>query len=279
MTFKEALSEGTGMLRKAGVPGADYDARALLLFASGMSIEKLAASYGAELPGAAMKQYLHLLQRRMSREPLQYIMGTAPFYGRDFLVQRGVLIPRFDTETLIEAVLPYLKPMMRILDLCTGSGCILLTLILEGPEGLEGTGSDISEEALYCARKNAEQLHAEAAFVKSDLFESIEGSFDLITANPPYIRSSVIGSLEAEVKEFEPLTALDGSEDGLEFYRRILREAGSHLRDGGRIALEIGFDQGSDVKSIMESEGFRDAAVLKDLAGLDRAVIGVWNYV
>ena len=215
----------------------------------------------------------------MSREPLQYIMGTAPFYGRDFLVQRGVLIPRFDTETLIEAVLPYLKPMMRILDLCTGSGCILLTLLLEGPEGLEGTGSDISEEALYCARKNAEQLHEEAAFVKSDLFESIEGSFDLITANPPYIRSSVIGSLEAEVKEFEPLTALDGSEDGLEFYRRILREAGSHLRDGGRIALEIGFDQGSDVKSIMESEGFRDAAVLKDLAGLDRAVIGVWNYV
>ena len=185
-----------------------------------------------------------------------------------------MLIPRFDTETLIETVLPHLRSGMHLLDLCTGSGCILLTLLLEGPSGVSGTGADISEEALAVARENAERFHVEAGLVRSNLYSNIHGLYDIITANPPYIRTRVIDTLAPEVRDHEPRLALDGEEDGLAFYRRITEGAPAVLKAGGMLAFEIGYDQAESVTEIMEDGGFQRVTVVKDLAGNPRVASG-----
>ena len=194
--------------------------------------------------------------------------------GLDFVVNENVLIPRQDTETLVEEVMKQLHDGFRILDLCTGSGCILLSL-LHYSNGCTGVGADISEAALAVARENAGRLgETSAVFVRGDLFENITGQFEIIVSNPPYIRTGTIETLMDEVRLYEPRLALDGHEDGLYFYRRIISEGKRHLCGGGMLFLEIGYDQREDVMRLMEEAGYRDVAAARDLAGLDRVVYG-----
>ncbi len=199
--------------------------------------------------------------------------------GLEFTVNEKVLIPRQDTEILVEEVLRDLHDGSRILDMCTGSGCILISL-LHYSNDCQGTGADISGDALCVARENAARILAGkkddtvARFVESDLFERVEGRFDILVSNPPYIRSAVIPELAEEVRGNEPILALDGAEDGLLFYRRIIKQGKEHLCGGGRLFFEIGYDQGVAVKGMMEEAGYADVRIVKDFSGLDRVVYG-----
>lgn len=274
MTLLEACRYGERELKRAGVPEAGLNAWLLLEYVSGCSRSHYLAYQEEELSEEAKRRFLEVIERRSKRVPLQYITGTQEFMGHSFLVSDQVLIPRQDTEVLVEEVLKVLKPGMRFLDLCTGSGCILLSLLLGCP-GVVGVGSDISLPALKIAEKNRALLGQEALLLESDLFEHVEGAFDLIVSNPPYIKSQEILGLMEEVRMFEPVSALDGHEDGLYFYGRIARESCSYLKAGGRLYLEIGWDQGQAVPELLREQGFQEIEVKKDLAGLDRVVTGV----
>ncbi len=273
MTLKEAYQYGREKLEKAEVPEAALDAWYLLEYASGCRRSHFLACPGEKLETDREQVFLEAVRERARRVPLQYITGEQEFMGISFLVSDQVLIPRQDTEILAERVLKYLRPGMRFLDLCTGSGCILLSLLKNCP-GTEGVGADISAEALEVARKNRERLSLSAGLVQSDLFSELRGKFDVIVSNPPYIRRGEIPSLMEEVRGHEPWLALDGHEDGLFFYRRIAGECRPYLKEGGRLYLEIGWDQGTGVSGLLKDQGFTEIQVVKDLAGLDRVVIG-----
>ena len=226
-------------------------------------------------------RYRDVIRQRAERIPLQHITGEQEFMGFSFQVNEHVLIPRQDTETLVEEALGVLKPKMEILDLCTGSGCILLSLLKlgekQGIAGLKGTGADISREALKVAEENGRRLEIpgdQLAWVRGDLFEKLEGPFDLLVSNPPYILSGELSGLQEEVRLHDPALALDGHEDGLYFYRRIAAEAGKYLRDGAFLMLEIGWDQGEAVRGLLEAAGYQEVEVKKDLSGNDRVVRG-----
>jgi release factor glutamine methyltransferase len=218
----------------------------------------------------------------MKREPLQHILGQAYFYGRAFNVNKNVLVPRFDTEVLVENALKTVKDGDAVLDMCTGSGCIIITLALERNLSV-AVGCDKSDEALSVARGNLRKLTGGAGrnitFMQGDLFQALgsdyRNSFDCIVSNPPYIESSVIDTLSDEVKNYDPLMALDGGEDGLAFYREITGQANSYLKDGGALFFEIGAEQGKAVAELMERAGYSDIEIIKDLAGLDRVVRGI----
>lgn len=280
MTYKELYNIGRECLRMAGIQEAELDARLLLEWVCGTSRSDLLAHGEREVTGQQEKDYIGFIELRSTRIPLQHITGVQEFMGLTFKVNQNVLIPRQDTECLVEEVMKNLHDGMRILDMCTGSGCILLSLLCYSNR-CHGVGADISREALKIAEENAERLAVRekedviAEFVESNLFEKVEGQYDVIVSNPPYIRSSVIETLMDEVKRHEPLCALDGTEDGLFFYREISREAKKHLHRGGSLFYEIGFDQGKEVKAIMEQEGYQEVAVIQDLAGLDRVVTGI----
>lgn len=227
------------------------------------------------------EQYEEAIRKRESRVPLQHITGVQEFMGYEFHVNEHVLIPRQDTEILVEEADRAADDTgaKRILDVCTGSGCILLSL-LKMNENRTGTGSDLSEPALKMAEENRRLLEIpeeRAAFVQSDLFERIEGTYDMIVSNPPYIRTEEIRKLQEEVRLHDPYGALDGKEDGLYFYRRIISEAGGYFEHQGTLLFEIGYDQAEDVKRLMEEAGYSQIYVKKDLAGLDRVVGGVYN--
>ena len=271
MTLKEACREGTERLKKTGVPEAGLDAWYLLEWACGVSRSHYLAYPEEELSEEQEQKYRAAVEERERRVPLQHITGEQEFMGLSFLVNEHVLIPRQDTEILVEEALKYLKPGMRFLDLCTGSGCILLSLLRFCP-GAEGVGADLSPEALQTAEKNRARLGVPAVLVESDLFEKIEGTFDLIVSNPPYIRREEIAGLMEEVRLHEPLMALDGHEDGLYFYREIAGRSPRYLKPGGMLCLEIGFDQGESVPALLRAEGFVEIEVVRDLAGLDRVV-------
>lgn len=218
-------------------------------------------------------QYGLFLQRRGRREPLQHILGYAWFMGLRFAVDRRVLIPRQDTEVLVEEAAKRIQAGFRILDMCTGSGCILLSLLYHHPEA-EGIGVDISGEALEVASENSRLLDIPAGFVCSDLFERVEGRVQMIISNPPYIPSGEIPSLMEEVRGYDPHLALDGGEDGLDLYRRLIRDGRAYLTPGGVMLLEIGAPQGRWVRAYMEEMGYERVQIIKDLAGLDRVVLG-----
>lgn len=282
MTWRGLLKSGKNLLETSGVPGAEHDAREILFAVSGMDLTAYAVKADEQVPEKDEELFREYIGRRGRREPLQYILGSAPFFGREFIVRRGVLIPRFDTECLVEAVLPYIRSGMSILDVCTGSGCILLTLLLEGPGGLRGCGTDLSPDALLCARENEARYFKEIKekkssirLLESDLFESVEESYDIIVSNPPYIPTGEIPGLDAEVRICEPSMALDGGEDGLDFYRAIIPEAWDHLTDGGLLALEIGSDETKAVTELLLRFHFSDIKTIRDLGGLDRALLGV----
>ena len=212
MTLREAVGEGAARLEKAGVPEAELDAWYLLEWTAGVSRSHYLAYPTEALTEEQERRFLDALALREQRIPLQHITGEQEFMGLSFLVNDQVLVPRQDTELLVEEALKYLKPGMRFLDLCTGSGCILLSLLHYCP-GAEGIGADLSPGALEMAEKNRDRLGLPARLVQSDLFEKIEGSFDLIVSNPPYIPSGAIPGLMEEVRTHEPLMALDGHED------------------------------------------------------------------
>ncbi len=315
MTLQQLLSEGTEELRSAGVPEAALDARRILLEAfrmdevhfllertreMGVSPDRIRAEGAAFSKTEACKQdaaedYRRMIRRRAEREPLQYILGHQEFMGLDFIVNRHVLIPRQDTETLVELVLREQQDRQKkVLDLCTGSGCIAVSLAARGGYA-SVTATDLSAEALKIAEENGRRLlegwkiepdagTAEAGqtaadgrrffLQQGDLFDALPYGerYDILVSNPPYIPSKVIEELQPEVRDYEPVTALDGSADGLEFYRRIAKEAGKRLNPGGAVYLEIGYDQGDAVSRILSGRGFREIEVFRDLAGQNRAV-------
>lgn len=278
MNYREAFETGKGALAAAGIEEAELDARLLLEEICGTDRNTLLVHGDRNVTEEELAQYKEMLEKRSAHIPLQQIIGRQSFMGLDFYVDENVLIPRQDTELLVEEALKELHDGMRILDMCTGSGCILLSL-LKYSNDCEGIGADISEEALKVAERNRVQLGLEnAAFIRSDLFEAVEGKFDLLVSNPPYICSDVIDTLMPEVREHEPRQALDGSADGLHFYRRILAECRAYLKPGGMLLFEIGYDQGEAVKRLMEENGFLEVEVKKDYGGLDRVVLGTLGF-
>ena len=307
MTYGELYRRGRDALEAAGVPEAELDARLLLEWVCGTDRNDLLAHGDRERSAGEQEEYERLIAGRKGRIPLQHLTGVQAFMGLEFAVDGHVLVPRQDTEVLVEEALRNLHDGMRILDMCTGSGCILISL-LHYSNDCRGVGADISGEALAVARGNAERLLGASAcawmrdgtevldgcgaddppcaedrqgrisLIESDLFDGIEGRFDIIVSNPPYIRSGEIPGLMPEVREHEPVLALDGGEDGLDFYRRIVEGCRAHLCGGGMLFLEIGYDQGEAVSGLLEEAGFLEVAVVKDYAGLDRVVWGTHGF-
>jgi len=273
MEYKNLYETGKRRLCEAGVEEADLDARLLLEYVCGTDRNTLLVHGDQAVSEKECSLYEACIAKREKRIPLQYITGAQEFMGLKFIVNENVLIPRQDTEILVEEVLRNLHDGMSILDMCTGSGCILLSL-LQYSNDCEGTGVDISEKALEIASENAERFGKAPVFLKSDLFEKVEGKYDMIVSNPPYIPTEVIPTLMREVKEYEPVEALDGKEDGLYFYREIVRQAGEYLNRGGKLFFEIGCEQAKEVSLLLENAGYQEIEVVKDFAGLDRVVFG-----
>ncbi len=285
MRYNELLSHGEMRLEAAGVPDAKVDAWLLLSFVCDIDRQQYFLCMLEEVSTSREVAYNKALKRRCSREPLQHITQSQSFMGLDFYVNKDVLIPRQDTEILVEKGLELLgtggvasDPCLgnRILDLCTGSGCILLSLLHMGSADCTGVGVDISSAALSVAQTNAESLGLmdRVEFIEGDLFAPVSGKFNLITSNPPYIPSNVIEGLMPEVRDFEPRLALDGTADGLAFYRRICEQAPAYLPPGGWLLFEIGHDQGLEVSGLMRESAFSDVQVAKDLCENDRIVFG-----
>ncbi|MBO5057113.1 MAG: peptide chain release factor N(5)-glutamine methyltransferase [Lachnospiraceae bacterium] len=276
MEYQEVYRWGASQLAEAGIEEASLDARLLLEEICGTDRNFLLVHGKEQVSGEKYEDYVKYIALRKSHIPLQQIVGYQEFMGLKFKVTPDVLIPRQDTEILVEEVMRYLHDGMHILDMCTGSGCILLSL-LRYSNDCAGTGCDISQKALEVARENADALGLKASFVQSDLFETVNDKYEFIVSNPPYIPTDVIPALMEEVKNHEPLTALDGREDGLYFYRRIVKEAKEHLYPGGMLFFEIGWDQAQAVSALMEEAGYQEVTVCKDLAGLDRVVYGLYG--
>lgn len=276
--YQDCYETGWKRLLEAGIEEAALDARLLLEQICGTDRNTLLVHGDREVNEREQQAYEEAIARRSQRIPLQQITGSQEFMGLVFQVNEHVLVPRQDTEILVEEVLRELQDGMRVLDLCTGSGCILISL-LHYSNRCQGVGTDISPEALEVARKNGAALlgtDKEYTFGESDLFEQVEGCYDIIVSNPPYIRHEEIDTLMPEVRDYEPRIALDGGEDGLDFYRRIAIESPAHLNGGGRLYLEIGCDQGDAVQELLLQRGFREVNVVQDYAGLDRVVYGYW---
>lgn len=277
MTYRECYEYGRNVLKEAAVPDANLDARLLLEFVCQTSYNDLLLYGDRIVEEEKVSSYKMLIQKRKERVPLQQITGEQYFCGYPFFVNENVLTPRADTEILVEEALKKLKSGDSILDMCTGSGCILLSLLLM-KEGCRGIGVDLSEKALQVAEKNRRKLLPEktdCVFLQSNLFDALpEETFSLVVSNPPYIKTADIEGLMPEVKDHEPRMALDGEADGLFFYRKIAREAKRYLTKGGYILFEIGFDQREQVCGILTENGYCEVEARKDYAGLDRVVMG-----
>lgn len=273
MRYREALAKGTDILAQAGIDTARLDAWYLMEYICHMTRQQYYLHDTEEMSVEEGQDYGLVVRKRAERVPLQYITGTQEFMGLTFKVHPGVLIPRQDTEVLVEEILKYCKPGQRVLDLCTGSGCIIISMARLVP-GIEAYAGDISKQAVKLARENARQNKAAVHVEKSNLYEAFQGKFDIIVSNPPYIPSAEIPKLMPEVRDYEPLEALDGLEDGLFFYRKIVAGSTEYLCGGGILCMEIGSQQGPAVTEMMRQFGFFDVRVKKDLAGLDRVAIG-----
>lgn len=275
-SYKEEHRRAVQLLVAAGVLEAELDAWYLLAHVTGMTRSAWYLRAEDEIPEEEAKQFLDLVEKRSTRMPLQYIIGSQEFMGLNFLVSPSTLIPRQDTEILVEEAAK-VSEGRKVLDLCTGTGCIIISLA-KLCKLKHAVGTDISEEAVATAEKNAALLEADVEFFCGDLFEALkEGeTFDVIVSNPPYIPTKVIEGLMPEVREFEPVTALDGAEDGLKFYREIIGQAKQYLSPGGKLFFEIGCEQSEDVTGILQAHAFSEIKVVKDYAGLNRVVCATW---
>ena len=273
MKYREAMQEGEKILQEAGIVDAKNDAWLLLAMVCKVDHTYYYMHMEEELMPEQQDEYHVVIRKRAEHVPLQYITGEQEFMGLPFKVNSNVLIPRQDTETLVEEALKVIRPGMKVLDMCTGSGCILIS-ILKNVLNVEGVGCDISKQALIVAKENAKLNNVVATFERSDLFDHVTETFDVIVSNPPYIRTEEIATLMPEVCQFEPVGALDGKEDGLFFYRKMIAESSKYLNPNGVILFEIGYDQGQDVSLMLKEAGYQDVQIVKDLAQNDRVVIG-----
>lgn len=295
MTYREAVRRAAEQLKYAGIENEMAESMFLLEFACKTDRNFYLLHQMEEMEAGQWEMYQAAVKKRCKRIPLQHLTGEQEFMGLPFWVNSHVLIPRQDTEILVEEALKLLKQeenrrrapggepadsaveennrKLSVLDLCTGSGCIAVSLKAFCPE-MAVTACDISGEALMLARRNAERNHTEIRFLESDLFSGITGRFGMIVSNPPYIPSGEIPGLMPEVRDHEPLTALDGGADGLYFYRKIIEESAGYLFPGGWLMFEIGYDQGEAVSRCMREHHFTETEVVRDLAGLDRVVKG-----
>lgn len=274
MTVKTLLEQGVQKLYDAQIADADIDAMYLLEYVCGITRMDFLMNSQRKVSEKEEEKYLLCISRRASHVPLQYIIGSQEFMGFDFVVNEHVLIPRQDTEVLVEEVTK-IADGKQVLDVCTGSGCIILSLC-KMCSLTKAVGVDLSSEALQVASENGKRLECDVTFLESDLFDKVTGKYDVIVSNPPYIETKVIEGLMEEVREHEPHMALDGGEDGLDFYRSIVEQSAEYLNDGGYLCFEIGYNQGEAVFSLMEQKGFNDCRIVRDLAGLDRVVMGHW---
>ena len=285
-TYKEVLEDGIQLLETAAIEEARLDAWLLLEYTADITRAWYYAHMDDGLDAKTEERYRTLCTKRAQHIPLQHITGRAYFMGYEFCVDERVLVPRQDTEVLVEEAISRMRNLEKpqILDMCTGSGCILLSLLLERQDAC-GIGVDVSPEALEVAKKNAGILKVEnrADFVESDLFSAPyfcekggkdSGKYDILISNPPYIATEEIETLMEEVRLHDPRKALDGMEDGLYFYRKITAEAGRYLKPGGWLLYEIGCTQGEAVSTMMKAAGFTGVQIVKDLPGLDRVVLG-----
>lgn len=272
MTLEELVAKGIEELENANVPEAQVNARYLLEYSIHIGRMEYLLNRQRAVTREEQEMYFSVIQTRKSRVPLQHITGEQEFMGYTFLVNEHVLIPRQDTEILVEETAKIGK-RKRILDMCTGSGCIILSLEqMCQPEC--AVGVDISTDALAVARQNGKHMDSKVQWLCSDLFQKVTGQFDVIVSNPPYIEREEIPRLMEEVRCHEPILALDGGKDGLDFYRRVIRDSVKYLTPKGYLCFEIGYNQGESVVLLMQQTGFENCRVIKDLAGLDRVVIG-----
>lgn len=276
ITYREAYQQGFSCLEKQGITEAQLDARLLLEYICKTDRNTLLLDGERPLQAEQQQQYEELIRQRAKHIPLQYLTGEQGFMGLTFQVNENVLIPRQDTEILVEEIMRNRFDGQRILDVCTGSGCILISL-LKYSNSVCGIGCDISEPALEVARKNAVNMGVNAEWICSDLFGNISGTFDIIVSNPPYIEDEVIKTLMKEVQEHEPKLALSGGPDGLTFYRRIVRDSVKYLNPQGKLFFEIGCEQGEAVMALMKEAGYREIRIVRDYAGLDRVVHGTYG--
>ncbi len=278
-SIAELLQDGKNVLRAANKENGAFEAEWLLMEATGLSRVSLLTDGEKEVTAEQAELYEKWIDERLQNRPLQYIIGHCEFMGLDFSVGEGVLIPRADTEILVERVLAVAQGenLQTVVDFGTGSGCIPISLVHYGK--MQAVGVDISPKALAYARENGRNNQVDVTWLESDLFTNLkkDKTFDCIVSNPPYIQAKVVAELMPEVKDFEPHNALDGGADGLVFYRQITEQAPLWLNDGGWLFFEIGYDQGVDVQKLMEASGFIHCTIEKDLAGLDRVVYGKWQ--
>lgn len=274
MRAAEALRLAVPRLAAAGVPDAARDARILLAHALGLAPDRLTLHLPDEMTEPQARAYEEALRAREARQPVAQITGRRLFWGLPFRVTRDTLDPRPETEVLVAEALS--RPFVKVLDLGTGTGCILLSC-LKGMPVARGMGVDVSKAALDVAEENSRNLGlaGRARFVQSDWFEKLEGAFDLIVSNPPYIAAQEMPGLAPEVRDWEPHLALSPGGDGLDAYRRIARGAGARLMPGGRLLVEIGPGQAEAVSRMFAAAGFRDIRVLPDFDGRDRVVAAV----
>lgn len=285
MKARDLLTFGQERLKESEIYEWDYDSRVLLEWVCHISRTDLILEPNLSVSDELSSIYKSYIEKRASHEPLQYLMGECEFMGLPFYVNPSVLIPRQDTEVLVEWILDrekiHWQKEMKWLDVCTGSGCIAISLDVlwkeNGYRPLHMNALDISPDALKTAQKNNNANQANVFFLQSNMFENVKEQFDLIVSNPPYIPSKVVDELMEEVVGHEPRLALDGMEDGLYFYRLLAKEGKKYLKEGGRLYLEIGHDQGVSVPDLLKAEGFSDIEVKKDLAGNDRCVVAIFH--
>lgn len=272
MKVQVALMLGMRQLEGAGIEGASTDARRLLAHALDLPAERLFRAVHEDLSEERHKLYLKYLAARESHQPVAQIIGRRAFWNHEFRVTRDTLDPRPETERLVEVALE--APFSRLLDLGTGTGCVVLSLLAERPEA-KGVATDISERALAVAQENAARLNLadRVQFLQGDWFHGVEGRFDLIVSNPPYITEAEMADLAPEVRDWEPHGALTPGGDGLGAYRAIAFGAFARLRPGGRLAVEIGPTQGAAVSAMLSAQGFDAPQLRQDLGGRDRVVL------
>ena len=270
---RDFVKENTDKLDAAGITDASVDIWLLLEHFADIKKSDYLANQDKTITKVVAEQIEEAVEKRANHIPVQHIIGQTEFMGLTFKVNDKVLVPRLDTEILVDEVVKYVgDDFAKILDMCTGSGCIAIT-VSDMCDNATVVGADISKDAIDIAEDNNKLNQTDVTFIESDLFENVEGLFDVVVSNPPYIKTEEIENLQEEVKLYDPKLALDGGESGLDFYQRIIKDSKDYLKANGMIFFEIGFDQAEEVSNILKENGYHDIVVKKDLSGLDRVVM------
>lgn len=278
MTIKELIKFGLTGLKEAGIEAYESDAKLLAMHVLGIGYTELFLNYDCTVEKKKIDEYAALIEQRSTHFPCQYITGEQDFMGYTFKTMPGVLIPRPETELLVEEALSMTmdRDVVRLLDMCSGSGCIgisyrLLRLQKGYAEDIVEL-ADISEDAINLSAQNNLELKADCNIIRTDLFSEISGKYDIIVSNPPYIKTADIEDLMEDVVKYEPVLALDGREDGLYFYRKIIKEARNYLNEDGMLLFETGHNQHEDIRALLIDSRYEDIRLIKDYAGLDRII-------